>query len=85
MATPKSNGLFEVNGKRDKDAFCIDLIRFLSLGDTVKTKWEEWLNAIDKAQKGRCPFRNKCKRHKRTLLKKWKRRIQKNRPGRARK
>lgn len=83
MATPKSNGLFEVNGKRDKDAFCMDLIWFLSIGDTARTEWDEWLDAIDKAQKGRCPFRKKCKRHKSTLSKKWKRKLQKNRPDKA--
>lgn len=75
---PRTNGLFEVNEKPKKDTFCMDLILFLCNED-ASAEWDDWERTIDLAKEGRCPYRKRCRRHKRTLNRKRRHIISKNR------
>ena len=68
MGRPQSNGLVELHdGKLDSKAFmCFDLLNFLHDDETTKD-WEIWHEKFTQAKNGECPYRDRCKRHERTI------------------
>ena len=70
---PKGNGLVDiVDEKRsdDRTFFCMRLVRFLGNEDH-----ETWMAAFEAARNGRCPYRKKCDKFRKTFSWKRKKRI----------
>ena len=59
--TPKSNGLFEVNGSKETNRgfCCMKLISFM-FEDPHYNDWDEWHNAHVEASQGKCRFKEQC-------------------------
>lgn len=75
---PKSNGLVElVDEKPGKEHgfFCIDLVSFMWDDASVKG-WDAWHGRFVQAQAGRCAYRDRCPRYKRTMEKQKRKGIQ---------
>lgn len=66
---PKSNGLFEVAGEKEKENgfCCMKLIKFL-VRDEVKD-WDEWHNIHTQASSGKCKYQNECSIYAKTAKK----------------
>lgn len=64
MSRPQSNGLVELHdAKLDRNEFsCMDLVGFL-FDDKTADFHEMWTQA----KNGECPYRDRCKRHERTM------------------
>lgn len=70
MSRPIGNGLVEfVDEKIDgKGFFCMDLIGFMFNDETTKA-WEVWHRMFTLAKAGNCPYRHKCPRYARAIVK----------------
>ena len=68
MGRPQNNGLVElIDEKIDgKGFFCMDLVGFMFDDETTKV-WEVWHEKFMQAKNGKCPYRDRCKRHERTM------------------
>lgn len=68
MGRPQNNGLVEfVDEKIDgKSFFCMDLVGFMFNDETTKD-WNVWHEKFTQAKNGECPYRDRCKRHERTM------------------
>ena len=64
MGRQQSNGLIELHdAKLDRNEFfCMDLVSFL-FSDKEADFHETWAQA----KNGECPYRDRCKRHERTM------------------
>lgn len=64
MGRPQSNGLIELHdAKLDRNEFfCMDLVSFL-----FSDKEADFLEMWAQAKNGECPYRDRCKRHERTM------------------
>ena len=72
MGRPQSNGLIELHdAKLDRNEFfCIDLVGFLGNDETrEKGNWDDWHERWTQAKNGNCPYRDKCVRYARTVVK----------------
>lgn len=69
MATPRSNGLVEINsGKSDESGFgCMKLIEFLTQEGI--TDWDEWHYRHNQAARGECHYKDKCPIYEKTANK----------------
>ncbi len=70
MATPESNGLFEVatsKAAKERGFNCMQLIRFLT--EKGVKDWEEWHEAHVQASIGTCEFALVCPIYARTSTK----------------
>lgn len=69
MATPRGNGLVEINsGKSNESGFgCMKLIEFLTQEGV--TDWDEWHYRHNQASRGECHYKDKCPIHQKTASK----------------
>lgn len=69
MATPRSTGLFEINGEKEsRDGFgCMKLIEFLTK-DGI-TDWDQWHYRHNQAERGECHYKDRCPIYEKTANK----------------
>lgn len=74
---PKVNGLVElVDEKPVRNGFyCGELVRFM-WNDTSVKGWDAWHGRFVQTQAGRCVYRDRCPRYKRTMEKQKRKGIQ---------
>lgn len=67
---PKGNGLVSLHDDKTevKGFFCMDLVVFMFDDETTKD-WKVWHEKFTQAKNGECPYRDRCKRYKKTINK----------------
>lgn len=68
MGRPQSNGLVELHDAKidSKGFWCMDLVGFMFDDESTKD-WKVWHEKFTQAKNGECPYRDRCKRHERTM------------------
>lgn len=75
---PKGNGLVELVDDRpakENRFFCMELVRLMWNDKEVKG-WDAWHGRFLQAEAGRCAYRNRCPRYRRTMEKRQRKGIQ---------